>query len=194
MLLTVGAFRLTVLLNRSLCLWLLTLSLVGCASLPAYTLSPLPTDAVSLSFESIASRRIASDNYDEMGDHTQIGVVATASETEQWQGHLADDLIEQIEAVDYNRHFVLIVLRGISQCLPEVDMRVLQIVRQGQHVQAYAHFPTNPPLGPPQPCPAIILYPAEIVQVSKQGAWNQMIVFELMDGPRSLATVEHWIP
>lgn len=163
------------------------------ASLPAYTLSPLPPNAIELSFQtlSLAQRGWGSKSFP---DRPTIGVIASTSDVDQWQTQLASTILASLKSVDYSRNIAILVNRGESQCLPPEPSEVLQVVRQDHRIRVFANFPEYPSFGWSRPCSAILVYPHHIVVVPKQGVWQDTFTFELMVGPRSVATVDHWIP
>lgn len=161
----------------------------GCASLPAYTLSPLPPGAVELPFETLS---LTEQGWRSNG--STIGVIAASGEADQWQSQVSPSIFSSLKAVNYAENLVILVNRGESQCLPLERSEILQIVRQGRRIQVFANFPEYPLFGWSRPCPAILVYPHHIVVVPKRGTWQDTFTFDLMVGSRVAATAEQWIP
>ena len=175
--------------GRVLILCLVALVITACASLPTYTLSPLPSGAVQLPFETLS---LSEQGWRSNGP--TIGVIATSGEVDQWQGQFSPSILVLLKAVDYSENVVILVNRGKSQCLPPEPSAIVQIVRQDRRIQLFANFPEYPLFGRSQPCPAILLYPHHIVVVPKQGMRQDTFAFDLLLGSRTLATLERWIP
>ena len=171
----------------------LLLAFAGCASLPAYTLSPLPLDAVELSFETLS---LAQHGWGSKGvpNKPTIGVIASTADVDQWQTQVASSILLLLKSVDYSRNIVMLVNRGESQCLPSEPSEILQIVRQGRRIQVFANFPEYPLFGWSRPCPAVLVYPHHIVVAPKREMWQDTFTFDLMVGPRVATTAEQWIP
>jgi hypothetical protein len=101
-----------------------------------------------------------------------------------WEGERSAKLKAQVETLDYQEQFLVVVCRGAlavtnSSLAPEV----LQVSRQGDKVTVHAHFPDILSILEQEGCEPAESEPHIVVSVAKEGSWGRDIHFVLeVDG------------
>lgn len=100
------------------------------------------------------------------------------------------ELLEALRALDYNSFFVVLFIKEASGDADFVTVQ--QVFRQGKQVTLKAEFIA--PL-PDTRSHTIITNPYDLIAVSKEGDWNEMITFTMTNSEGKVITeTTHFVP
>lgn len=99
-------------------------------------------------------------------------------------------LAEQLRALDYDRRFVVVVLRGLLvSSSPAYTVETRQVTRYGEKVVLKVHF--GEPEGGSYPA---FSSPYQVIAVSKEGEWSREIRFVLEVDGKEVKERAHFVP
>jgi hypothetical protein len=163
--------------NRTCTVWLVLL----CFCVPVL-ISCQRGEAATLAFETIERAQWAEWSSREPG----LVIVTTPEELIELDGLVTEATQTQLREVDFQTHFVVAVFMGRYHSGHE-GITVEQVVYQGHTVTLHVHV--GRPGGQ-----TIVTSPYHIIQVAKEGEWNQEIDFAVRFDDRRVVRRSHFIP
>jgi hypothetical protein len=165
--------------NRTCGVWLVLLclylpALVGCQR----------GEAATLPFETIERENWHWPPWS--SQEPGLVIMATPEELTQLDGLVTEATQTQLREVDFQTHFVVAVFQGWYDSGQEGNT-IEQVVRQGNTVTLHVHAGRKG--GQLQETS-----PYHIIQVTKEGAWNQEIDFAVRFDDRRVVRRSHFIP
>lgn len=105
------------------------------------------------------------------------------------------DVIEQLHALNYSRHFAVAVCRGLmGMSNPSLTPDVRQITRDGDKVIVRAHFQDAKEVLSKEGGMPMESWPYQLVVVTKKGRWGRDIRFVLEVDGKEVQERAHFIP
>lgn len=109
--------------------------------------------------------------------------------------HNYHDLLEQLRALNYGRHFVIAACRGyIGLANPSLIPDIRQIARDGNKVVVRAHFPDAKKILSEEGGNQVETWPYQMAVVKKRGQWGQDIRFVLEVDEEEVQEHTHFVP
>ncbi|HLF27780.1 MAG TPA: hypothetical protein VJG32_15710 [Anaerolineae bacterium] len=162
--------------------------------LSAGVLAGCTPQPVELPFESINQERYLLGGQSYEGKEPDLLIISTAEEVaDPGLGvRFGPQLAEQLRALDYQRRFALVVLRGrIGVSGPQFTIDILGVTRAGDQVVVKTHF------GQPAPNETVFMlvsYPHHIISVAKEGEWARDMRFALEVDGQVVKERTHFVP
>ncbi|HLF27776.1 MAG TPA: hypothetical protein VJG32_15690 [Anaerolineae bacterium] len=102
------------------------------------------------------------------------------------------DIAEQLRALDYERRFAIVVLRGqIGASGPQFTVDILGVTRTGDQVVVKTHFGQP---GPNELSHPLSSAPYHIISVAKEGEWAREMRFVLEVDGQAVKERTHFVP
>jgi hypothetical protein len=103
------------------------------------------------------------------------------------------DVVEKLQQVDYQKHFVIIVLRGLVGGINRhYKIDILQVAQTPGKVEVFTHF------GQPGPYEADLQAtssPYHMIAVNKdKGRWSRDIQISLYNDGKEVVQLDHFVP
>ncbi len=113
-------------------------------------------------------------------------IIASADETNQLDGWVGAEVIEQLRKMDYGNYFAVVAFLGWQPTGHE-GISIERVVRQGDEVFLYASV--GRPKGTTE-----VTSPYHLIQVQKMGWWSTSINFALVVEETTVVSQSHYIP
>lgn len=165
--------------------WLLLLMLVSLLGLSACQ----PKEA-DLPFETIDQADWGNAGHAYEAQEPTLIVIAQPVDVAGLDDWIALDAQTQLQTLDYDTHFALIVFQGWKPTTG-YSVQVDCITRRGDTVTVYAQF--REPRPEEEKAPEVTS-PYHLVQVQEVGAWGRDITFNLVVDEAVITSLSHYVP
>jgi hypothetical protein len=145
---------------------------------------------INLSFETIEQRDWAGTGQAYEAREPGLMVITQAEDMAALDDWITEDAKSQLEALDYDTHFALIVLQGWKPT-NGYAVEVKRIACRENAVNVYAEFRE------PQPDEAkadVVTSPYHLIQIQKDGEWGQDTTFNVVVDDTVVASLSRYVP
>lgn len=138
--------------------------------------APLSGEAAQeLPFETVER----SDFYRITGNRSEllapgIAIVAAPTDIEQLDGFITPNSQEKLRALDYDTSFVLVAILEPAGCVERYGIE--HVLLRENELEVYAQYPKY---DPERGCALAFILPYEIIELSREGAWEEAERFTL---------------
>jgi len=158
--------------------------------LPLFELSACKFQQNDLPFETIAQDDWGNSGHAYEAQEPALAVIAQPAEVADLDGWITSDAQTQLQTLDYDAYFALIVFQGWKPSTG-YSVQVNRITREENTVRVYAQFQE------PKPDEAKAdeaTSPYHLVQVQKVGTWGEDVTFNLVVNGTAIVSASRNIP